>query len=133
MRERRVTRDAPRPAHWEYTYRVPLFGELSPFPVSRQTEYTDAVINGGWVAQDTLKMSTRMDFMVREREEKIESHRGILEAHHVQVWLLANQYTASKRDLMIEQFTLEHLPSLSYFDTIKERVEAIILAECGTT
>ena len=131
MREWRVARECERPAHYEYTYRVPLPVELSPYPVSMQDQYTDAII--GNKMDHTLKVSTRMDFLVRERMERINDRRGILDAYHVQVWLTANQYTPAKRDMMLECFTLEHLPGLSYFDTIKDRIERIIRAECGHT
>lgn len=130
MREWRVARECERPMRYEYTYRVPLLTEVGPAP-DRQTEYTDAVI--GNKMDHEVKFSTRMDFLVRERMERIDDRRGILDAYHVQVWLTANQYTPAKQDMMLECFTLEHLPGLSYFDTIKDRIERIIRAECGTT
>lgn len=88
-----------------------------------------AMVVDGWPDEplpERPRVTEHIDVLVRSRESY--EHDGLLRCHHVQIWLLANEYTLAKRDWLAETFTYKHLSGLSELSYVDAMTKQYVIS-----
>ena len=86
----------------EFIWYVPVMAPLFPDYRTMHEKYTDAVIGNTPNIFEEPKREKHVKFKVRSRF--LGDKHGTHETWAIQIWLLANQYTMSKRDRLVDTF-----------------------------